>query len=167
MIYVIDHSIVKVPNTVEIHIAHVVSKDITYFLTILNHFPLKILLTPFLDFSYFYKPIESIFLVFKLYFTVYPVIQSTHGYTIEGVFWVIASYCLSIVEDNFFMSELINIYSRHRKTYSLFIITRKSVISIRSLYENMRSWRVMRSLFNEEISAIRTFCLVSLTKYGV
>ena len=91
----------------------------------------------------FIKPVEVICFVTKLDLSVHMIVKGSHHDPVECVFRMITDYCLSIVECELFVANLVNINRGHGKLDSAFIMSRNSVPSIWPIYEIMGDRRVM------------------------
>lgn len=152
---------------VKIHVAKVVSKDIRNLFGSLVNMALKIFLGPLFDLTDLIVAIEVILFVFEFNLAVNLIVEGTHHDAIESILWMVASYGLAVMKFELFVTNLINVDGVNGELNTNLVVSRELIFAIGAFYEDVRDWRMMRSLLDVNICSITALSLVSLAQNWV
>jgi hypothetical protein len=105
-----DLSSIKVPNSIEVHVSHIGTMHINYFLIVsglwifLQDFSVEVILGLFLDISHFIPSIEFILGVFELNLPLQPVLYCSNKDTCKVITSITIFYLPPIMESYYLMS---------------------------------------------------------------
>jgi hypothetical protein len=74
----LDISKIKIPNTIEVHVATIISENVAYLLSIFDDHTFKIFLAPLWHLANFVKAIEFVLGIMELQLSRHLLVQSSH-----------------------------------------------------------------------------------------
>lgn len=160
----LNFSEVVVPLITEVHVSCVVSKHARNLFIVFENSSFEILLRFVIDISDFVVAVKIVSIISEFNFAMAVVVESAHSQIVERVFGVITSNCLTVVESNFLVTQLIDLDVCDREGHLALAISRVSIGAVRAFDKIMGDWRVMRCLLHEQVSSVSTFGLVGFSK---
>ena len=93
----------------KVHVSCVVPKYVRNFFIVFKNSSFEILLRFVLDVPDFVVAVKIVGIISEFNFAMAVVVESAHSQIVEGVFGVITSYCLAVVESNLLVTQHIDL----------------------------------------------------------